>query len=243
MKEIPMISSTMWTLKDIREANTVLKIKELFAMGNDIFIPSIIYGGKLTQKKNKSYDINNLDDVNLFENCFYDSRVLSISLTNSDRNKREVIFGFTIDFVPRVTVITFEVSHTYFKTQSEKEKYISIVKQLISITDPIFCKIDDIASANNIMDEMGEGIYQLENYIPAIFWGNYFGEKYINQLGEERLANFPFGNISRVDKGIMITMTNDPMEFNSDECVEVRKKLSKYLGIGKFRLFKKIFGQ
>lgn len=242
MKEIPMISSTMWTLKNIREKDTIIKIKELIAMGNDIFIPTIIYGGKLTQKRNKNYDVNNVDDANLLENCLNDSNVLSISLTNSDRKKREVVFGFIIDFVTQVTVITFEVSHTYFKTQNEKEKYISIVKQLISITDPMFCKIDDIANANNIMDEMGEDIYQLQNHIPAVFWGNYFGEKYINQFGEDKLISYPLGNVIRVDKGIMITMTNDPMEFNSDECVEERKKLSRYLGIRKFRLFKKIFG-
>lgn len=242
MKETPMISSTMWTLRNIREKDTIIKIKEFIAMGNDIFIPTIIYGGKLTQKRNKNYDVNNIDDVNLLENCLNDNNVLSISLTNSDRKKREVVFGFIIDFVPQVTVITFEVSHTYFKTQNEKEKYVSIVRQLISITDPMFCKIDDIANANKIMDEMGEEIYQLQNHIPAVFWGNYFSEKYISQFGEDKLINFPLGNVARVDKGIMITMTNDPMEFNSDGCYKARKKLSRYLGIGKYRLFKKIFG-
>jgi hypothetical protein len=41
----------------------------------------------------------------------------------------------------------------------------------------------------------------------------------------------------------MITMTNDILEFDSHECIEARKKLSKYLGIGKFQLLKKIFGR
>lgn len=88
------------------------------------------------------------------------------------------------------------------------------------------------------MDKIGGDIVK---EIPAVFWGNYFGEKYIKQYGEDKLLNAPYGNIERVGKGIMITMTNDLMEFDSPNCVKARKKLNKYLGIGKYKFFKKIF--
>jgi hypothetical protein len=241
MKEIPMIEFTLWTQKNLRQVDTINKFKEIMAKRDDIFQPTAIYGGKLTKKRNKVYDISNEEDVALFSKCMLDEDVLRIVLTNSDRKKRETIFGFTIAFVPQFTVISFEVAHSFFKTKKDNDEFLLIIKQMIEITNPMFANIDDIGNTLDIMYEMGEDIYQLQNHIPAIFWGNYFGEKYIEQYGKDKLLNAPYGNIERVGNGIMITMTNDLMEFSTPNCVESRKKLNKYLGIGKYKFFKKKF--
>ena len=241
MEEFPMIKFALWTQCDLRQDYIIEQIKYMMAKREDIFEPTVIYGGKLTGKRNKSYNINNEEDANIFVKCLGDTDVLSIVLTNSDRKKRGVIFGFTIDFPPECTVISFEVTHSFFKTYEDKNKFMDIVQELIELTNPMFAKIDDIGNSLDIMDEMGEDIYQLQSHIPAIFWVNYFGEKYIEKYGEVKLLNAPSGKIEHVGNGIMITMTNDLMEFDTNNCVEARKKVSKYLGVGKYKLFKKVF--
>lgn len=243
MKEVPMINATMWTQVNLREGSIISRLSELLAKRTDDFMPTIIYGGKLTARKNKKYDKDNEDDVNLFIKCLNDNDVLRIILTNSDRKKREVMFAFTIAFVPQFTAVSLEVTHSFFRSQNEKDRFMDIITKMIEIISPMFVNIDDIGNSLDIMEEAGEDTYQLDKYVPALFWGNYFGEKYISHFGEEKLLNSPFGYVTKVCSGIMITMTNDPMEFDSDKCVEERKKLSKYIGIGKFRLIKKIFGR
>lgn len=238
-----MIKASMWTQVNLREEVIISKLTELLLRKADEFIPTVIYGGKLTARKNKKFDKDDTEDINLFTKCLNDTDVLRIVLTNSDRKKRDIIFAFTIAFVPQFTVVSLEVTHSFFKSQNEKDRFMEIITQMIEVISPMFVNIDDIDNSLGIMEEAGEDIYQVEKYVPALFWGNYFGEKYVNHFGEERLIKSPHGHVSRVCSGIMITMTNDPMEYNSDECVEARKKLSRYLGIGKFRLFKKIFGQ
>lgn len=242
MNEIPMINATMWTHTDLRDKKIIEKLKQLFVMRKDDLKPKIIYGGKLTSNKNKKFNNENEEDIKLFYNCLSNKDVLRIVLTNDDRIKEKIIFAFTIAFVPQFTVITFEATHTFFSSQEQKDKYMSIVKELIEIVDPIYAKIDDIGNSLDILEKYGEETYQcVINYVPAIFWGNYFGQKYVTQYGREKLLNSPYGIVSIVGNGILITTTNDPMNYNSKECAVNRKKLSKYLNISRQNLIKKLF--
>lgn len=243
MKETPQIDFSAWTKKDLRKEDVINKLIEIIAVREDAFKATAIYGGKLTKKQNKVYDCNNKDDILLFKNSLLNEDVLVTTLTNSDRKKREYIFGFSIDFSIQANILSFGVSHSYFTSKERKEKFIKIIKELIKISEPMFATVEDIGNSLKIMDKMGEETYQVHKYIPAIFWGNYFGEKYIEEYGREKLLDSPVGNIELIGNGIMITMNDDLMQYDTKQCENTRKKLSKYLGIGKYRMLKKIINK
>lgn len=243
MNEIQMISTTMWSIDSIHNTVIATRLSELMAKRNDEFTSTIFDAYTLPKKRSRVFDHCNDEQVALFEQCISNEKELTIMLTNSDRKKREVLFGFTIDFAPEFTVVTFQVTHSYFVAEGEKTKYMSIVKELIGIINPIYAKIDDIGESLEILDKSGEDTYQcVIDYVPAIFWGNYFGEKYIQQYGKDKLLSSPYGIISNVGNGILITMNDDPMIYNTKECSEDRKRLSKYLHVGKPNPIKKLFG-
>jgi len=241
LKEIPMIKASMWTQTNLREEAMILKLSELILGKSDEFKPTVIYGGKLTARKNKKFNKEDIEDINLLEKCLSDTDVLRIVLTNSGQKKEDFIFAYTIAFVPQFTLVSLEVSHTFFINQNKKDKFMQVIIKMIEVIHPIFVNVDDISNSLDIMEDAGEDTYQLNKYVPAIFWGNFFGGKYISYFGEEKLLQSPYGHVSKVSGGVLITMTQDPMEFNSFECIELRKKLSKYLGVGKSRLFRKLF--
>ncbi len=242
MKEIPMISTTMWVKDSIHDVIIASKLSNLLAKRNDEFTPTIFDAYSLS-KKRRAFNSNNEEQIALFESCIANKEENTITLTNSDRKKREVLFGFTIDVAYFATVITFEVTHSYFKSDVEKQKYMDIVKQLIEIVNPLYARTDDIGNSLEILDKAGEETYIcVTDHIPAIFWGNYFGEKYVEYFGKEKLLNSPCGIVEPIGKGILIAMSNDPMNFCSKECLEARKKLGKYLNVAKTNPIKRIFG-
>lgn len=243
MKEIQMISVAMWCLDNVRTTTILDKLDDLFAKRTDEFMATVIYGSERTKNKNCKYDATNTSDNDLYKACLQDEKIYRVVLTNSDRKKREVLFGFIIDFAYFATVITFEVTHSYFKTEVEKEKYMSIVKELIEIVSPFYGNIDDIGESLEILKKAGEDTYIcVTDYVPAIYWGNYFGEKYVTHYGKDKLLDSPYGIVSNVGNGIFITMNDDPMNYNTKECAENRKRLSRYLQVGKPNPIKKLFG-
>lgn len=243
MNETPFISVTMWSIEPIQNSEVVRFLTENFAKAKDVFAPTVIYGGYLTKRKNQSFDPNCEKDIKLFENCIYDKEVYSITLTNSDMQNRNVLFGFTIDFPPWATIIKFQLSHSYFVGNKEKQVFMSIVNDLICTIEPVFALIDDIEESIEILEKSGEETYQcIIDYVPTIFWGNYFGKKYIDHYGKDHLLNSPVGIVSELGNGVLITMNDDPLTYNSKECSERRKKLGKYLHVGKPISFRKFIG-
>lgn len=239
MTEIPMLEFTAWTEKDLRQEDIIEKLINILIKRDDIFTPITIYGGEGTKIKNQPFDKNEIKDLELFKKCMMNKKVLTICLSNNDKEEKEIYFGFTIGFAPKFSAISFDVSNTYFKTIEEKEKFKDIIVQIIETIDPIYANIDDVSNSLNIMDKMAEDGYKVFKYIPAIFWGNYFGQKYIEKFGKEKLLNLSNVNKEDIGNGILITMTNDILEFNSKECKVRRDKVRKKLHIGKFRIFKK----
>jgi hypothetical protein len=227
-----MINATMWTQVNLREKAIILQLSELLAKGIDDFIPTIIYGGKLTARKNKKYNKENEEDINLFSKCLNDNEVLRIVLTNSDRKKREVEFAFTIAFVPQFTVISFEVTHSFFKSQNEKARFIEIINRMIKITKPMFANIDDIGNSLNIMEDMGEDIYQLDKYVPAVFWGNYFGKHYADKIGREKILSFNGHRVEELKNGgIYIQISPQPLNPSSLSDRRAQRELAKLIGV------------
>jgi len=80
----------------------------------------------------------------------------------------------------------------------------------------------------------------VSEYVPVAFWGNYFGERHVRKYGRDKLLNSPYGIVEEIGEGILITLTQDPMDFDSPERKRTGKKLKSYLRLGKPSLFHRI---
>ena len=74
----------------------------------------------------------------------------------------------------------------------------------------------------------------IETRLPGVFWCNYFGEKYVEFLGEEKIMSYSWSKIETLENGAIITyLANEPDKelINSDDKEQQAKV---HLGIESF---------
>lgn len=226
MAEEKFIGQTYWTSKSIKVPDIAYKITELMAVREDEFKPTVFYGERFTKRRNEKYESNN---ASKFIDAMLASDVNYVVLTNSDRKKRDIIFGFTINMLNDFSVVNLNVSHSYFMEDKNLRKYIEIGREIANNISPIYGKIHDIADSNEIM---GEEVFNLLEKIPAAFWGNYFGKHYIDKIGREKLLSFKGYIVEELKNGdIYIQTSASPMNPSSLEDRKVQNELAKLIGI------------
>ena len=52
-------------------------------------------------------------------------------------------------------------------------------------------------------------------FLPGLFWLNFFGPRYVDLIGEERLQSSPANTIEEVDGGLLLGLGDDPGQWNS----------------------------
>lgn len=239
MNDSSWIIVDLWTDVNLRSETFAAQIVELFGQRTDEFAPTIIYGGVLTQKRNVKF---NSSEIGIIREAILNQDVFLLFLSNWDGKKRSFVFEFSINFAPDSTIIGFQVTHEFFTSEERKNKFISLEKRLIEITHPFYGLIDDMSTSLMSLNKAKEPHYGcVSEYAPTVYWGNYFGEKHIIKYGRDKLMNSPFGIVDEVGEGILLTLTPDPMDYNSSLRKREAKKLKEYLGIGKPGLLRQIF--
>lgn len=226
MKQLKLIDQVFWTKKDLRTDEIIEKVAQLFALREDEFKPTVLYGGKLTHSRNKKFDSSK---VSLFKKCFKEESVLRITLTNNDKEEKDVIFGFTIDFARFSTVVSFQVTHSYFSNHEKLLKFLSIAENICNIIRPMYGEIHDLEDSNELLCD---NTYRVHECLPGVYWYNYFGKYYIEKIGKDKLLSSPASKIEELGNGDIIVYTSDnPFDYSSPTSRKSQKKLRKYLGI------------
>lgn len=89
---------------------------------------------------------------------------------------------------------------------------------------------EDTRNSDKIYDRMFE--INIRNFPLAVFWINWFGEKYIESLGlspSKSLKNI-FSS-KPCQKGIILTLQAEPFEFSNNEHLNIQTKAEKELGL------------
>jgi hypothetical protein len=226
MEEKHYIEQTYWTTQSIKNNGIAEKLANLFAVRDDEFAPTALYGEKLTKNKNEKYDKTKEDK---FVECINTPDINYVVLTNSDRVKRDVIFGLRINMLDAYSLISFCVTHSYFNSDEKLQKFLNIGKEIAGIINPIYGLVHDDADFVEIMG--GQPVKILEK-IPGVFWGNYFGEPYISKIGKQKLLSSTVYKVEELKNGdIYLQISDTPFKSSSDEERKIQKNIAKHLGI------------
>lgn len=64
-------------------------------------------------------------------------------------------------------------------------------------------------------------------FLPGVFWLNYFGRPYVDLLGEQRLRSAP--NTEPVGDGVLIAVGDDPRRWDDPATVSLEQKVRDHL--------------
>lgn len=109
-----------------------------------------------------------------------------------------------------------------------REKIENIFRDTIILTNGIYGYI-----SHEIPEERQHVTGDLETRLPGVFWCNYFGPKYVDFFGEEKIASFPWYDFKTLENGGIITyLEKDPDDLIKSDELEMKAKL--HLGINSF---------
>ncbi|PGL67101.1 hypothetical protein [Bacillus sp. AFS055030] len=110
-----------------------------------------------------------------------------------------------------------------------KENIENIFREIIILVNGIYGYITHIYP-----EDRQHVTGTIQTRLPGIFWCNYFGEKYIDFFGKEKIISYPWFHIESLEnEGIITYLAKEPDKdlLNSDE-LEMKAKI--HLGIDAF---------
>src|SRR5215211_4977297 len=67
-------------------------------------------------------------------------------------------------------------------------------------------------------------------HLPGLFWLNFFGRRYRELIGEQRLASAPAARLAAVDGGMLISLGPDPLAWDTAEYAIAEQRVRDHLG-------------
>jgi len=69
-----------------------------------------------------------------------------------------------------------------------------------------------------------------DRHLPGLFWANFYGPRYVDLIGRERLLTAPAPVVEEVGKGVLIRLGDDPRAWRTPEYEEVHARVLDHLG-------------
>ena len=230
MTERQQISFTFWTMTNIKDENIGIKLSQLFLERNDELKPEFWWGGKYDKVKvNETAPkqfIGALIDFTENHGFLEYTRYI---FSSKESKSREFIFYIQFGGIPETFFnLSFSISHEYFTTLERITKIIDIMRQLILLLDPFHGSFHDVSDSINCHSR--NQVYDIPNKIPRVYWGNYFGEMYLQKITKKKLESFEGYKNKKIGNGRYIQLTESPFDFNTKIFKKKQKELEKLIG-------------
>ncbi len=67
-------------------------------------------------------------------------------------------------------------------------------------------------------------------FLPGVFWINFFGRRYRELIGNDRLRSAPAERVARIDDGVLIVIADDPAAWDTPEYAVSEQRVRGHLG-------------
>jgi hypothetical protein len=67
-------------------------------------------------------------------------------------------------------------------------------------------------------------------FLPGLFWLNFFGRRYRQLIGDERLRSTPAERVAVIKEGMLIALGSDPRRWNTPDYARAEKQVRDHLG-------------
>lgn len=141
-------------------------------------------------------------------------------------------YGFSLMIASTILVGDFYMISLDVSTKILKDDSRIIEKLFITVAEFIgafYGFVDTVNNSGNIFDSENENTYRPNEYIQALFWGNYFGPGYSNHPNVLKMVESKNCTSEKVGKGWFIKLDDNLFEYASEKTLKNRKKLRKYI--------------
>lgn len=141
-------------------------------------------------------------------------------------------YGFSLLLAPTINIgdfyiISFDISPKVLK--NDYASFESLFKEIIELTGAFYGKLDSIENGGNIMDAEKEDTYKPDEYVQALFWGNYFGGNYAIHPNVLKIVKSNDCIAEQLENGWFVKLSDSISGYASEEVKQNRKKLRKYI--------------
>ncbi len=222
--EIPTVNSILYYYDDCIDDKEALAAKFLSLIQESVFSYNKIVVRKnvlvngISKIKSISYfskDIRKMDLAQSLNEWIWDSDTAAISFVNASRKNPDSYFGIDwfVGFMfpegeKNRIFETLNISCTYDKiaNQSENDGFVGLFCNMASLLKAFYGKIDDVAASVDTMDRTKEKCFT-EEYLQAVYWGNFFGKKICEDIGTKALTSLPVECKRAVGEGFFFSLT------------------------------------
>jgi hypothetical protein len=67
-------------------------------------------------------------------------------------------------------------------------------------------------------------------FLPGVFWINFFGRRYRELIGDDRLRSAPAERVTIIDDGVLIVIAGDPAAWDAPEYAISEQRVRGHLG-------------
>lgn len=235
--EKPLIDATIYYYDIEYKRETAQKVLDILKRHN-LFPPEKICLGPLTRNK---YLFASDQTEKQFVDAYAEKDVFLIDMASAPfakpGNLWEVHWTLTYckgsdydgtgKFMPW-NILTISSTHGRMHDPLNYEQFFSAAKELIELLDPFYANIDDVSNSVKLMRKSCEKHFS-PDHVQQIYWGNYFGKQFCENIGREKIMNIPVTHIEPIGQGIYFTLTNSVFDFSSRECDIFRKAIKQSL--------------
>jgi hypothetical protein len=118
----------------------------------------------------------------------------------------------------------------------EAKALVDYAYQLFNLFEPaygrLYCKAD-YREKNLVQGAVAANAVgiDLRKHLPGIYWGNFFGPRYVDFLGEDRLLTAPAHEARWLgEAGILLLVSESPFEYDDPEVKATEQAVVEHLG-------------
>ena len=138
-------------------------------------------------------------------------------------------------------ISSYHTEENYIKNKRNSDKWLDFSDKLFMVQKGWFGYMSteneieykfyvDYKRADGLIGKATVGT-QLQENIPGVFWGNYFGKFYIDWFGREKFDSLPCIKKKELPDGsIFFTTAESPWDWDTDECKKLQRKVMDHLG-------------
>ena len=127
-------------------------------------------------------------------------------------------------------VLTLSMTYGRFRDPEIYSNFFSFAKSVITDIDPFYARLDDIANGLDVFHSVNEDCFE-PGRIQQIYWGNYLGSDYCEKYNVGDGSGIPAYSVEKLGNGVFFTLSDNVLDFASEECVRRREMLRKHFDL------------
>lgn len=157
-------------------------------------------------------------------------------LTRRDRFPEQGIYYSNISKAKKPNVFSHGIEEGIEEGSDEARTFIDYAFELFKLFKPVYGRVycmEDYRAKNLVQGAVAENAVgnDLRKHLPGIYWANFFGPRYVDFFGEDRLLSTSAHEARWLgEAGILLLVSESPFEYDDSEVKATEQAVVEHLG-------------